>query len=77
MCVLYMCLWHAIMCIVIGSQYLNIYLQNNIMMFLSWSAHVPAREPTSAPRRITWRKQSWQNCESAPEFNVKYPQLYS
>jgi len=23
-----------------------------------WSAHVPAREPTRAPREITWRRQS-------------------
>jgi hypothetical protein len=34
---------------------------------------VLARERTRAPRQITWLKQSWQKCESAPEFNVKYP----
>jgi hypothetical protein len=39
--------------------------------------HVLAREPTRAPRQITWRKQRWQKCESAPEFDVKYPQLHS
>jgi hypothetical protein len=34
---------------------------------------VLAYELTRAPRQITWRKRSWQKCESAPEFNVKCP----
>jgi hypothetical protein len=47
---------------------------------LTWREHsvspawgVLAREPTRPSRQITWLKQSWQKCESAPEFNVKYP----
>jgi hypothetical protein len=45
--------------------------------FVNTLTHVLAREPTRAPRQITWRKQSCQKCEPAPEFNVKYPQLHS